>query len=119
MSIAKQLEWIFSAKKDLCSFPDDVKDEIGFVLWRIQEGKKPASTKPLKGFDVGVMEIVTDYDTNTYRTVFVLNLNQKIYVLHCFKKKSKHGRKTPKPDIETIRQRLNWLKHELKGSKIK
>lgn len=29
-----------------------------------------------------------------------------VYVLHCFQKKSKHGIKTPQPDIDLIKRRL-------------
>ncbi|MEA2103228.1 MAG: type II toxin-antitoxin system RelE/ParE family toxin [Candidatus Cloacimonadota bacterium] len=34
-------------------------------------------------------------------------MGNKIYVLHTFKKKSKKGIKTPKPDIELVRKRLH------------
>jgi len=33
-------------------------------------------------------------------------LGNSIYVLHAFKKKSKKGMKTPKPDLEIIKQRF-------------
>lgn len=113
MKVSKELEWIFSARKDLRDFPDPVKDEIGFALRRIQEGKTPISAKPLKGMGSGVMEVISDYDTNTYRAVYVLNLGDKIYVLHCFQKKSKRGVATPKEELEVIKQRLKWLQAEL------
>lgn len=95
MEELKQLYWVNSALKGLKEFPEAVKDEIGYTLHCIQEGQKPSTTKHLKGLGSGVMEIVCDFDTNTYRAVYVLNLGNKIYVLHCFQKKSKRGITTP------------------------
>jgi phage-related protein len=75
-------------------------------LWNnLPIGKKHHKTKPLKGFD-GVMEIVSDYDKDTYRGVYAYKLGDDIYMLHAFKKKSRKGIKTPKDEIEIIKQRL-------------
>ena len=43
-------------------------------------------------------------------------MDEVIYVLHCFKKKSKQGIKTPKTDIDLIKQRLKEVKEESKRS---
>jgi len=58
----------------------------------------------------GVFEIVSNYASDTYRAVYVVNLGDRIYVLHCFQKKSKRGIKTPKKEIDLIRRRLAWAK---------
>ena len=58
----------------------------------------------------GVYEICTDYDSDTYRTVYVVNIGNLIYVLHVFKKKSKKGKETPKSDIDLIKKRLKLAK---------
>jgi phage-related protein len=91
-----------------------VRQEIGYTLHEVQQGKKPMNVKPLKGFGSGVMEIVSDFDKNTYRAVYALKLGDKIYVLHVFQKKSKSGIKTPKPDIDLIKRRILWVKQTLK-----
>ena len=69
------------------------------------KGEKHHKAKPLKGFD-GVFEIVSSFQTDAYRAVYAIKLGNRIYVLHTFKKKSKKGIKTPKPDLEIIKQRL-------------
>lgn len=97
--------WIGSSLIDLKKFPQVVQREIGFALYRAQIGKKHHKTKHLKGFD-GVMEIVSDYDKDTFRGVYAYKLGDDIYMLHAFKKKSKIGIKTPKEEIEIIKQRL-------------
>ncbi|MBT4664207.1 MAG: type II toxin-antitoxin system RelE/ParE family toxin, partial [Methylococcales bacterium] len=63
-----------------------------------------------------VMELVERYNKDTYRAVYVANIGGVVYVLHCFKKKSKQGIKTPKEDIDLIRQRLRQAKEEEKRS---
>ncbi|VAX25363.1 hypothetical protein MNBD_NITROSPINAE02-688, partial [hydrothermal vent metagenome] len=61
--------------------------------------------KSLKGLP-GVMELVERYDTDTYRAVYIANIKGRVYALHCFKRKSKRGIRTPKEDIDLVRQRL-------------
>jgi phage-related protein len=39
-----------------------------------------------------------------------VNLGDKLYVLHCFQKKSKRGIKTPKKEIDLVRRRFAWAK---------
>lgn len=60
----------------------------------------------MKGLGSGVMEIASRYDKDAYRTVYIVNLKETIYVLHAFQKKSKKGIVTPKQEIDIIRQRL-------------
>ena len=63
--------------------------------------------KPLSGFGgAGVLEIVDDFDGNTYRAVYTVQLADAVYVLHAFQKKSKKGIATPKPVLDLIRSRL-------------
>jgi phage-related protein len=101
----KRVEWIGSSKKDLQSFPDEVQHDIGYALTVAQFGGKHDSAKPWKGLGSGVMEIVSDFDTNTYRAIYTVNIGTVIYVLHAFQKKSKSGSGTPKEEIEVIRAR--------------
>ncbi len=102
----KKIIWIGDSLRNLKEFPDEVQDNIGYSLYKIQEGLTPRNTKPLKGFKVRVMEIIADHDTNTYRAVYTAKIDSVVYVLHCFQKKSKQGIKTPKQEIDLIKQRL-------------
>lgn len=102
----KNLKWIGDSLENLKKFPAQVKDEIGYSLYLVQQGETPRNAKPLKGLSHGVMEIKSDFDTNTYRAVYVLKVGKLIYVLHCFQKKSKSGIKTAQQDINLIKQRL-------------
>lgn len=113
----RELEWVGSSLQDLKEFPDLVLDEIGYALHLVQEGKKPRNAKPLKGLDSGVMEIVADFDTNTYRAVYAVKIGNTVYVLHCFQKKSTKGISTPKKEIDLIKKRLQAVKEKEKKTK--
>lgn len=104
----RSLFWIGTSLDDLKGFPEEVRKAIGFALQSVQEGRKPPSAKPLKGFGgATVLEIVEDFDSDTYRAVYTVRLRSGIYVLHVFQKKSPKGIKTPKREIDLIHARLN------------
>ncbi len=103
----KPVIWIASSRKDLRAFPEDVKDVVGFAIYQAQIGKKHVSAKPLRGYgDAGLLEIVEDHDTNTYRAVYTVKFKGAVYVLDAFQKKSKKGARTPQADIERMNRRL-------------
>lgn len=106
----KELEWLGSSKKDLMNFPKEVIQEMGYALYLAQKGERYNKAKPFKGCGSGIYEIATESDKNAYRTIYIVNLNDIVYVVHCFQKKSKRGIKTPKEEIEVIKQRLKILK---------
>lgn len=106
----KELIWLGSSKKDLLQFPGEVCREIGYALYVAQRGETHRLAKQFKGYGSGVYEIVSNYDTNAYRAVYVVNVDDKIYVLHAFQKKSKKGIKTPKEELAVIDARLKRLK---------
>ena len=113
----KPLEFIGSARRDLRKFPSAVRDDVGFDLYRVQCGTTPETAKPLKGLS-GVMELVERYSTDTYRAVYVANIGGVVYVLHCFKKKSKRGIQTPKEDMDIIRRRLKEARKRSKENRL-
>ena len=101
------LEFVGSSKDDLSEFPVPVKSCIGFALRAAQQGQKHPDAKPLKGFHgAGVVEIISDFDGDTFRAVYTIKLKGIIYVLHAFQKKSKTGIRTPQAEIDLIKSRL-------------
>lgn len=105
--------WIGSAKTDLSSFPEEVKDAVGFALYVAQQGGKHANAKPLRGFGgAGILEIVENRAGNTYRVVYTVRLAGRIYALHAFQKKSKAGIRTPKSEVDLIKLRLKRAEEE-------
>ena len=100
----KPIVWVGSSKKDLRSFPDRVQDTVGRSLLDVQFGEKPANAKMLHGFGgAAVLEIIDNYDGDTYRAVYTVRFSGTVYVLHVFQKKSTRGNSTPRHDLEVIR----------------
>ena len=54
----------------------------------------------------GVLELVERHDGDAYRVVYTVRFKDAVYVLPAFQEKSKRGIKTPKHDMEVIRERL-------------
>jgi phage-related protein len=109
----KPVRWIGSSRKDVKSFPQPVRVEIGYALYAAQRGETDPAAKPLKGFGGrGVLEIVTDHRGDTWRSVYTVRFQSAVYVLHAFQKKSKNGISTPKKELELIRQRLADAEHD-------
>ncbi|MDE0019625.1 type II toxin-antitoxin system RelE/ParE family toxin [Candidatus Poribacteria bacterium] len=98
--------WIGDSKARLKEFPQPVQKDIGDALFIVQAGSMSPAAKPFKGVGSGVFEIRSDYRTDTYRAVYAAKIGERVYVLHCFQKKSKRGIKTPKKEVDLIKRRL-------------
>ncbi len=101
-----QVDWIGPSKRDLLGFPKPVIREIGQALSVAQYGGRHPSAKSLRGLGSGVIEIVENHRGATYRAVYTVRFEDRLYVLHCFQKKSRKGTKTPRHDIDLIEERL-------------
>ena len=65
-----------------------------------------STRRPLKGKADGAIELSEDHDAETYRALNAVELEDMVYVLHCFHKKGKTRAETPKKEIDVIEQRL-------------
>jgi phage-related protein len=109
----KRVRWVGSSKEDLSAFPAAVRTRVGGALWEAQIGGKAPFAKPLKGFGgAGVLEIVDDFDGDTFRSVYTVRFAEAVYVLHAFQKKSKRGVGTPKAELDLIDLRLKRAKED-------
>ncbi len=73
--VKKPVVWISSSLADLKDFPPTVQSDVGYALYFAQDGIKHPSAKPLKGFKgAGVLEIVENYDSDTYRAVYTVKM---------------------------------------------
>lgn len=116
----KDVVWVASSLDDLREFPESVRQSMGFAIFQAQCGGKHVQTKPLKGFKgSGVLEMVEDFDGDTFRTVYTVRFADALYVLHAFQKKSKKGVATPQRDLDVIKSRLKMAEriHESRTSK--
>ena len=111
--MVRPVRWVGSSKDDLSLFPAEVKRRVGGALWDAQMGMKAPFAKPLKGFGgASVLEVVDDFDGDTYRAVYTVRFAGAVYVLHAFQKKSKKGAATPKRDLQLVTERLKQAKKD-------
>ena len=103
----RPLEWVGSSLDDLRRFPEAVRQEAGYGIYLAQHGSKSPRAVPLAGFgSAKVLEIIMDFDGNTFRAVYTVKFAKAVYVLHAFQKKSRRGIATPKPDLDLVNRRL-------------
>jgi phage-related protein len=102
----KPLFWIGSSLKDIARFPSDVQRSVGFALSAAQYGGKHPAAKPWKGEGPGVLDVVKNYDGDTYRTIYTVRFARAVYILHVFQKKSPRGIETRQSDVALVRERL-------------
>lgn len=65
------------------------------------------------------MEVVENFDGDTYRAIYTVKLKGVVYVLHAFQKKSKRGAETPKHEIDVIKARLAQARRHYEESELK
>lgn len=107
--------FVGASRREMKALPDEVRGEFGHALHEAQRGAEPASAKALKGFGGrGVLELIEDFDGNTYRAVYTVRFAGTVYVLRAFQKKAKAGIATPKSEIELVKTRLRAAEADYK-----
>jgi phage-related protein len=102
----RRLVWIASSRRDMRALSKELRRSFGVALFAVQTGETPMA-KPLKGFGgAGVLELIENDATGTYRAVYTVRYSAAVYVLHVLQKKSKRAKQTPQHDIELIKARL-------------
>jgi len=78
------------------------------------EGGKADIAKPMQRLGAGVFEIALSYVGNAFRVVYAVQIGTDLWVVHPFRKKATQGIKTPRHEVDLIRDRLRRLKEMLK-----
>ncbi|MBU3544566.1 type II toxin-antitoxin system RelE/ParE family toxin [Polynucleobacter sp. MWH-Mekk-B1] len=101
----KPIDWRGSSFKDIKDdgiFSADARREAGHQLNLVQMGLDPDDWKPFEEVGAGTKEIRINLDDGWFRVMYVAKFVESVYVLHCFKKKS---RVTSKQDKEIATSR--------------
>ena len=88
----KPIEWRGSTLRDIKDekiFSLETRKEAGHQLSLIQIGLDPDDWKPFEEIGAGSKEIRISLDHGWYRVIYLAKFQEAIYVLHCFKKKSR------------------------------
>ncbi len=104
--MVRTIEFIGSSLRDLKRMPEQVRDEFGHGLYLAQTGDRHLSAKP---YDDSI-ELIERFDGDTYRCVYNIRIDDDVYVLHAFQKKSTSGIAVPRHDRGTIEARLKAAK---------
>jgi phage-related protein len=68
----------------------------------------------MQGLGSGVFEIALAFRGDASRVIYAIQVAEEMWVIHAFQKKSKQGIKTPKHEIELVKDRLKRLKEALR-----
>lgn len=111
--MVKPCYWIGSSYRDLKALDSEVQREVGFALYLAQDGGRSPYAVTMVGYgSAGVVEVVVNHEGDTFRAVYTVKLENAVYVLHVFQKKSKRGIKTPERDKALIRSRLKMAEKD-------
>jgi phage-related protein len=95
-------------------FPEGARSICLAALTIAAEGGKSDIAKPMHGMGSGVFEIALPFRGDAYRVVYAVQLAEEIWVVHVLQKKSTQGIKTPRHEIDLIKERLKRLKEMLR-----
>lgn len=109
----RPVSWIKAALREFETFPDGVRSICLTALTIAAEGGKADIAKPMRGLGSGVFEIALPFRGDAFRLVYAVQLGEDIWVVHVFQKKSTRGIKTPKAEIDLVKDRLKRLKEML------
>ena len=103
----KDIKFLGNSLQCLREFPEDTKADAGFQLRKVQNGEMPDDFKPMPSIGKGVIEIRIWDEAGTFRVIYLSALQNRVYVLHAFQKKTE---KMAKPDIDLCKERLKECK---------
>lgn len=107
--MVKQLYWVGQTRLIVKQFEQEVRAQIGYQLYRVQQGLMPNDWKPLQLVGGGAIEIRL-HKPHEHRVVYVAKFGTAVYVLHAFAKKT---RQTSKKEIRVARQNYRVLLDKL------
>ncbi|SEG13437.1 Phage-related protein [Bryocella elongata] len=111
MDILKPLRWLGDSPKAVQRFPPAARRMAGFELQGVQHGLHPSDFKPMPSIGAGVEELRVWVESGTYRIIYLARLEEAVYVLHAFPKKSQQ---TSPRDLELARSRYEQLVQQRK-----
>jgi phage-related protein len=102
----KPVWFLGDSRKALREFPKDARREAGYQLELVQLGLPAGDFKPMLPVGKGVEEIRIRDESGAYRVVYTARLEEAVYVIHAFQKKT---RTTSQRDVEIARDRFQQL----------
>jgi phage-related protein len=90
----------------LRDFPETARKEAGVQLHRIQQDFEPSDWEADDERRAGVREIRIRDEVGAFRVLYLANIEDTVYVLHAFQKKTQQ---TAKRDLDLAGTRLRQI----------
>jgi phage-related protein len=110
----RPISWIRAALREFESFPEAARSIFLAALTIAAEGGKSDLAKPMQGLGSGAFEIALPFRGDAFRVIYAVQLAEEVWVVDAFQKKSTQGIKTPKRDVDRIKERLKRVKEMLR-----
>jgi phage-related protein len=98
-----KVAWEGDSLEVVRAFPPAVRQEIGLDIRRLQQGRMPHDSRPMRSIGKGVFELRQRDHNGWYRLIYLTRVGDTIYMLHGFTKKSA---KTSRNDLAIASSRL-------------
>lgn len=102
----KELVFLGDSLEQLRDFPETARKEAGVQLHKVQQGIEPSDWKPMTTVGQGVREIRIRDEAGAFRVLYVAKIEDAVYVLHAFQKKTQQ---TAKRDLDLAATRLRQI----------
>jgi phage-related protein len=103
------------SKEVISRFPADVRQNLGFALWELQNGRPaPCATRAMSSIGSKVFELKDSDERTWYRVIYVSKIGNAIHVLHSFEKNTA---RTDRRDIQVAKQRLSLVMQRVAARK--
>ena len=109
----RPVSWLKAALHEFEKFPEGARMVCLTALTIAAEGGKADVAKPLQGVGSGILEIALPFKGDAFRVVYALQIGPDLWVIHAFQKKSTTGMRTPKREIDLVKDRLKRLQEIL------
>ena len=99
------------ARVAIRAFPEDVRRELGKIIFDLQKGEKLSMplSRPMPSVAAGVEELRVKDRSGAYRVFYYAKLADSVLIFHAFAKKTQ---KTPLHEIALARNRLREMLDE-------
>lgn len=105
------LSWEGDSKEVLRGFPANARSNLSYDLFQLEQHRMPEAFRPMPSIGPKVYELKDGDEKTWYRLVYLSEINNVIYVLHCFEKQ---GSRTPRRDLKTAKKRLSDVNARLR-----
>ncbi len=110
IELNKYVEFIGTSLEDLRAFPTTARREAGYQIDQVQHGLDPDNWKPLRTVGRGAREIRIRDESGAFRVIYIAKVEDRVYVLHAFQKKTQKTRKT---DLDLAKKRYKEVAERL------